>query len=107
MTGGWRRGNLCPASGTASLDARKEAGRAIASIANGRPSSEPVYIEEPPFLKWLFGSSRAAWIWLVARLWLGWEWLQAGWSKVFGGNITWKFWDWGDSTYSRSSSASA
>jgi thiosulfate dehydrogenase (quinone) large subunit len=27
-------------------------------------------------------------IWLVARLWLGWEWLQAGWSKLFGGNIT-------------------
>jgi thiosulfate dehydrogenase (quinone) large subunit len=66
----------------------------MASTANGRPSSEPVYIEEPAFSKWLFGSSRAAWIWLVARLWLGWEWLQAGWSKVFGGNITWKFWDW-------------
>ena len=40
--------------------------------------------------KWLFGSSTAGWIWLVARLWLGWEWLQAGWSKLFGGNITWE-----------------
>ena len=72
----------------------------MASTANGRPSSAPVYIEEPAFSKWLFGSSTAAWIWLVARLWLGWEWLQAGWSKVFGGNITWKFWDWGNSAYS-------
>ncbi|MDP9208056.1 MAG: DoxX family protein [Actinomycetota bacterium] len=36
----------------------------------------------------------------MARLWLGWEWLQAGWSKVFGGNITWRFWNWGDSAYS-------
>ena len=69
-------------------------------MASGRPSSEPVYIEEPAFSRWLFGSSKAAWIWLVARLWLGWEWLQAGWSKVFGGNITWKVWDRGDSAYS-------
>jgi hypothetical protein len=57
----------------------------MASTAHGRPSSEPVYIEEPAFSKWLVGSSRAAWIWLVARPWLGWEWLQAGWSKVFAG----------------------
>jgi thiosulfate dehydrogenase [quinone] large subunit len=58
------------------------------------------YIEEPPFAKWLFGSSAAGWIWLVARIWLGWEWLQAGWGKVFGGNITWRFWNWGDAAYS-------
>src|SRR5215207_4497029 len=72
----------------------------MASTANGRPSSTPVYIEEPGFSRWLFGSSAAGWIWLVARLWLGWEWLQAGWNKVFGGNITWKVWDWGNSAYS-------
>ncbi len=56
-------------------------------------------IEEPRVAKWLFGSSQTAAVWLVARLWLGWEWFQAGWGKVFGGNITWKFWDWGDSAY--------
>lgn len=60
----------------------------------------PVYFEEPAFARWLFGSSTAAWIWLVARLWLGWEWLQSGWGKVFGGNITLRFWDWGEPTYS-------
>jgi thiosulfate dehydrogenase (quinone) large subunit len=63
-------------------------------------TARPVYIEEPRFSRWLFGSSSAAWIWLVARLWLGWEWLQAGWTKVFGGNLTWRFWDWGDEAYS-------
>lgn len=52
----------------------------------------PAYIEEPPPARWLFGSSQAAWIWLIARLWLGWEWLQAGWGKVFGGNLTLRFW---------------
>jgi thiosulfate dehydrogenase (quinone) large subunit len=58
------------------------------------------YIEEPPLARWLFGSSTSAWIWLVARVWLGWEWLQAGWGKLFGGNITWRFWNWGDAAYS-------
>jgi hypothetical protein len=78
----------------------KEADPAMARQDTGRLSSGPVYIEEPTFSRWLFGSSAAAWIWLAARLWLGWEWLQAGWSKLFGGNITWKFWNWGDPAYS-------
>jgi thiosulfate dehydrogenase [quinone] large subunit len=26
--------------------------------------------------------------------------LSAGWGKLFGGNITWRFWDWGDPAYS-------
>lgn len=60
----------------------------------------PVYIEEPAVSRWLFGSSRASWIWLIARLWLGWEWLQSGWGKVFGGDITIRFWEWGQSQYS-------
>jgi thiosulfate dehydrogenase [quinone] large subunit len=63
-------------------------------------ATRPVYIEEPKFSRWLFGSSQAAWIWLIARIWLGWEWFQAGWTKVFGGNITWRFWNWGDDAYS-------
>jgi thiosulfate dehydrogenase (quinone) large subunit len=63
-------------------------------------TTRTVYFEEPKVAKWLFGSSRAAWIWLVVRLWLGWEWLRAGWTKVFGGNITWRPWDWTKSAYS-------
>jgi thiosulfate dehydrogenase (quinone) large subunit len=63
-------------------------------------SRGPVYIEEPAVARWLFGSSHASWIWLVARLWLGWEWLQSGWGKVFGGNITLRFWEWGEPEYS-------
>jgi thiosulfate dehydrogenase [quinone] large subunit len=59
-----------------------------------------VRFEEPRWSKWLFGSSTTAWVWLVARLWLGWEWLHAGWRKVAGGNITWKVWDWGKDAYS-------
>jgi len=63
-------------------------------------STSVVDIDEPKFAHWLFGSSGTAWFWLIARLWLGWEWFGSGWGKVFGGNITWKFWNWGDAAYS-------
>lgn len=44
---------------------------------------EAVHIEEPRFARWLFASSGAAWIWLVARIYLGYEWAHAGYEKVF------------------------
>ncbi len=34
--------------------------------------------------RFLFRSTGAAPIWLVVRLWLGWEWLDAGWQKMTG-----------------------
>jgi thiosulfate dehydrogenase [quinone] large subunit len=62
----------------------------MVSNVSRRGSGEPVYIEEPALSRWLFGSSQAAWIWLVARLWLGYEWLHAGWEKVTGpGRAAW------------------
>lgn len=42
------------------------------------------YFEEPRAAKWLFGSTQAAWLWLVVRLYLGYEWINAGWPKLFG-----------------------
>ncbi len=39
-------------------------------------------IEDPPIAKFLFSDVRAAWIWLPIRLWLGWQWLEAGLHKV-------------------------
>jgi thiosulfate dehydrogenase (quinone) large subunit len=51
-------------------------------------------IEEPKLAKWLFASRQAAFIWLVARLYLGYEWLHAGFGKVTGtegGTWTWHF----------------
>jgi thiosulfate dehydrogenase [quinone] large subunit len=35
-------------------------------------------IEEPPLAKFLFGDTRLAWLWLPLRIFLGWEWLEAG-----------------------------
>jgi thiosulfate dehydrogenase [quinone] large subunit len=39
-------------------------------------------IEDPPIARFLFGSTRTAWLWLILRLWLGWQWLQSGWGKL-------------------------
>lgn len=51
---------------------------------------ETVHIEEPGFAKWLLAGTQAAWIWLVLRLWLGWQWTEAGWHKVTGeGAVGW------------------
>ncbi|WP_051267248.1 DoxX family protein [Nakamurella lactea] len=38
----------------------------------------------------LYRSERSAMIWLVVRLWVGWQWLQAGWEKATGiGTANW------------------
>ena len=48
------------------------------------------YIEEPAPARWLFGSTSAAPLWLVARLWLGYEWLYSGYQKIWGeGSDAW------------------
>ena len=44
-------------------------------------------IEDPPFAKWLFGSSYASLLWLPLRLWLGYKWIEASLGKV--GNPAW------------------
>jgi len=44
-------------------------------------------IEEPRVSKFVFGDTRFAWVWLIVRLYLGWQWISAGWEKV--GNPVW------------------
>lgn len=39
-------------------------------------------LQDPPFARFLFADKRAAWFWLVVRLWLGWQWVEAGLHKV-------------------------
>ncbi|MFN2233241.1 MAG: DoxX family protein [Anaerolineales bacterium] len=54
------------------------------NIFNGRSNSTKSVksIEDSPFARALFNDVRWAWIWLVPRLWLGWEWLKSGWGKL-------------------------
>ncbi len=44
-------------------------------------------IEEPPIAKFLFADTRMAWLWLVVRLYVGYEWITAGWEKLTGHSI--------------------
>lgn len=40
------------------------------------------HIEEPPVARSLFGGTRWAWIWLILRVYVGYEWLSAGYGKL-------------------------
>ena len=53
---------------------------------------ETVTAEEPRVARFLFSSPIAAIGWLVLRVWLGYQWLHAGWEKITGtsgGTWTW------------------
>ncbi len=40
-----------------------------------------IQIPEPRLSVILFSDTRASWLWLPLRIWLGWSWLMAGWTK--------------------------
>ncbi len=39
-------------------------------------------IEESPFSHFFTADTRVAWLWLIVRVYLGWQWLEAGWEKL-------------------------
>lgn len=41
-------------------------------------------LEDPPWYNFVFGSLGLAPLWTLARLYLGWQWLQSGWQKIDG-----------------------
>lgn len=44
-------------------------------------------ISDPPFVVDLFSNTRWSWLWLLLRLYLGYQWLSSGWGKL--GNPGW------------------
>src|SRR5687767_9523162 len=55
------------------------------------PAYTPTQVPEPPLARFLFADTRLAWFWLIVRVYVGWEWLIAGWGKLqnpawFGAN---------------------
>jgi thiosulfate dehydrogenase [quinone] large subunit len=50
--------------------------------------SGEVVIPDPPIAHTLFSTTRLSWLWLVLRLYLGWQWLSSGWGKISGGTWT-------------------
>jgi uncharacterized membrane protein YphA (DoxX/SURF4 family) len=47
-----------------------------------RSTLHTTQIPGPPLARWLFKDTRAAWLWLPLRLYVGWSWLQHGLQKV-------------------------
>jgi thiosulfate dehydrogenase (quinone) large subunit len=45
---------------------------------------EAAHIAEPPIAKFLFADTRMAWLWLIVRLYVGYQWLVAGLEKLTG-----------------------
>ena len=45
--------------------------------------TQTMHFEEPRFARFLFASKAAAWLWLVPRLYFGYEWAHAGYQKIF------------------------
>jgi thiosulfate dehydrogenase [quinone] large subunit len=39
-------------------------------------------VQDPPVARFLFSDTRASWLWLLVRLWLGYKWIDAGLHKV-------------------------
>lgn len=39
-------------------------------------------LQDPPFARFLFADTRAAWFWLLVRVWLGWQWIDASMHKL-------------------------
>jgi thiosulfate dehydrogenase [quinone] large subunit len=46
------------------------------------------HIDEPPVARALFGATRWAWIWLLLRVYVGYEWIHAGYGKLTSASWT-------------------
>ncbi len=44
-----------------------------------------ITIPDPPFAHLLFSTTRFAWLFAIVRIYLGYEWVTAGWHKLTGG----------------------
>ena len=55
------------------------------------PPVTPETFQEPRWARFLFASQRAAWLWLIVRLYMAYIWIPAGWGKVTSGD--WLFGD--------------
>lgn len=40
------------------------------------------HIPEPQITTFLFANTKMSWLWLIIRVYVGWEWTVAGWNKV-------------------------
>lgn len=46
-------------------------------------SYQQAEITDPPVAKFVFSDTRFAWVWLILRLYMGWQWIDASSHKIF------------------------
>jgi thiosulfate dehydrogenase [quinone] large subunit len=51
------------------------------------PKRALMELSDPPAARFLFGNVKMAWVWLILRLYVGYEWITAGWGKL--NNAAW------------------
>jgi len=49
------------------------------------PNAQSVEVEGPAFTRYLFSNTRAGLFWLPIRIFVGFQWVEAGWHKLTGG----------------------
>ncbi len=47
-----------------------------------KPIQTIIQIPEPPLSTFFFADSRLAFLWLLLRIYIGWQWIQAGYEKI-------------------------
>jgi thiosulfate dehydrogenase [quinone] large subunit len=57
------------------------------SILKGVKPQAVTQVPEPPIARFLFADTRIAWLWLIVRLYVAYEWFTAGWDKLTGTSI--------------------
>ena len=67
-------------------------------LVTTKPMLNQEDIIDPPFVAHLFGSTRWAWLWLIARVYLGYVWLTGGLDKIenaawMNGGVLKGFWE--------------
>jgi thiosulfate dehydrogenase (quinone) large subunit len=62
-------------------------------------TNQSMWFKNPPFIQSLFSSPSWAWLWLIARIYVGYTWLSSGWGKLSnpawmqGGSALQGFWE--------------
>jgi thiosulfate dehydrogenase (quinone) large subunit len=54
----------------------------MTDAADTPAKKEHITIPDPPLARFLFADVRLSWLWLIIRLYVGYEWLSAGWEKI-------------------------
>ncbi|HLH21742.1 MAG TPA: DoxX family protein [Chloroflexota bacterium] len=54
----------------------------MAKVVQSLDGRGNVIIEDPPIARFFFSNTKIAWLWLIARLWLGYQWIDAAEHKL-------------------------